>query len=293
MTRNVCMAILVLLCSIGTGPAWAQTTERDLSYGADPKQRLDLSTPSGKGFPTVIVVHGGSLTSGDKGDDDYREVCAPFPAAGIACASINYRLAPASAWPNQVEDVVEALVWVRTHIASRGGDSRSLFLVGHSSGGALVALVGADARFLARRGLRSSDVRGIVSIGSVLWDDELEQALKQYDRYRVEEAFRRDPANAMYESLDAYLDHWPIRHVRAGMPPYLFLIAEGEVDQPPVLKTNKAFVERALALGNRAQFRVLQGRTHDSVIRQLAQPGDEVFGLIRGFVRDLGGVAPR
>jgi acetyl esterase/lipase len=74
--------------------AVAPTVDRDLPYGPDPKQRLDSSIPVAKAFPTVIFVHGGSLTAGDKADDDYGDVCAPFPAVGIGCANINYRLAP-------------------------------------------------------------------------------------------------------------------------------------------------------------------------------------------------------
>ena len=99
-----------------------------------------------------------------------------------------------------------------------------------------------------------------------------------------EAAFRRDPDNAMFSSLDAYLDHWPIRHLRAGLPRYLFLIAETEQEQPPVLRTNREFAERASALGNRAEYRVLPGRSHDSAIRKLGEPGDEVFEIVRDLI---------
>jgi len=290
-TQRVLAGILSMmaLCEL----AVAQTVKRDLAYGPAPKQRLDLSIPAAKGFPTVVFVHGGSLTSGDKADEDYRDVCAPFTAAGIACASVNYRLAPAHAWPAQAEDTAAAAAWVRAHIGAHGGDPRNLFLLGHSSGATLVALLGADERYLARHGMKTADVRGIVSMGSIMWDDELEQGMARYGRSRAEDAFRRDPDNAMYGSLDAYLDHWPIRHVRAGMPPYLFLIAESEQEQPPVLKTNKTFAERARSLGNRVEYRVLPGRTHYSAIRRIGEPGDPVFALIRDFVRQFSVDGPR
>src|SRR4029453_11001832 len=71
--------------------------QRDVPFGEDPAQKLDLFTPDSKGFPTVIFVHGGSLTSGDKADSDYGKVCDAFPAAGIACANVNYRLMPGGA----------------------------------------------------------------------------------------------------------------------------------------------------------------------------------------------------
>ena len=88
----------------------------------------------------------------------------------------------------------------------------------------------------------------------------------------------------MFASLDAYLDHWPIRHVRTGLPPFLFLVAEEEQEHPPVLRTNRTFAERARASGNRAEVRVLPHRTHMSAIRSMSQMGDTAFALVRDFV---------
>ena len=263
----------------------AQTSERDVPYGTDSKQRLDLSIPSDTGFPTVLFVHGGSLTSGDKSDDDHRHVCAPFVAAGIGCANVNYRLAPAFSWPVQAEDVAGAVAWVRANIASRGGNPDKMFLIGHSSGATLVALIATNERYLAQHGLSTKALRGIVPMGSIMWDDDLEQAIHRHGHSRVEEAFRRDPDNRMYASLEVYLDHWPMRHMRRGLPPFLFLIAETEQEQPPVLKTNRKFVDDARALGNRAEYRVLSGRTHYSAVRRLGEPNDPVFAIIRDFIR--------
>jgi arylformamidase len=290
--RRLLLHLVLLVISFALAvwsDAGAQGRDRDLAYGPDPSQRLDLSVPASKGFPTVLFIHGGSLTSGDKGDEDYRNVCTPFPGAGIACANVSYRLAPVHAWPAQADDVAAAVAWVRKKIGARGGDPHKLFLFGHSSGAMLVALVGTDGRYLARQGLKTSDLCGVVPMGSIMWDDELEQAMKRYGRARVEEAFRRDPDNRMYGSLDAYLDHWPIRHVRAGLPAFLFLIAESEQGQPPVLKTNKRFVEEARARGNWAEYKVLPGRTHYSAIRSFSNPGDPVFAIVRDFVRRFSG----
>jgi len=126
--------LAVLLGLALTADAGAQGLQKDLPYGSDPMQRLDLSVPADGAFPTVLFVHGGSLATGDKADDDYRNVCASFPAAGIACGNVNYRLAP-SPWPAQAEDVAAAVAWVQTNIGARGGDRHKLFLFGHSSGG--------------------------------------------------------------------------------------------------------------------------------------------------------------
>jgi hypothetical protein len=69
------------------------------------------------------------------------------------------------------------------------------------------------------------------------------------------------------------------------LSPFLFLIAEAEQEQPPVLKTNRKFTEDSRALGNRAEYKVLPGRTHYSAIRKLSEPDDPVFTIIRDFIR--------
>lgn len=266
----------MLACLIVSLAALGPTAvERDLAYGSHPRQRLDLVVPATKGFPTVVFVHGGSLSTGDKADEDYGKVCRAFPAAGIACANVNYRLAADAGWPAPAEDVTAAVAWLRAHIAERGGDPDRLFLFGHSSGALLVALVGTAV---------PAGVRGVIPMGSIMWDEQAEAALKSHTRQEVEAAFKRSPDNRMFASLDAYLDHWPMQHVRAGMPPFLFLIAEEEREHPPVLRTNRAFVEKARVLGNKADLIVLPHRTHMSAIRSLHVPGDEVFAIVRNFV---------
>lgn len=287
--RGVLQAVVLLCWAVSSRAGAAQVVERNLPYGPDSHQTLDLAVPTIKNFSTVLFVHGGSLTSGDKSDGDYRGVCAPFVAAGIGCANVNHRLAPAASWPAPAEDVAAAMAWIRANIGARGGDALKLFLVGHSSGAMLVALVGTDERYLATKGLKTESLRGVIPMGSIMWDEEMEQALRLHGRDRVEAAFGQDPDNRMYANLDAYLDRWPIRHIRAGLPPFLFLIAESEQEQPPVLKTNKKFAEDMRALGNSAEYKVLPGRTHYSAIRRLGEPGDPTFAIIRDFVRRLSG----
>jgi acetyl esterase/lipase len=274
---------------IGSNAGLAQGLKREVAYGPDPHQRLDLSLPGGKRFSTVVFIHGGSLTSGDKADEDYRKVCAPFAAAGIGCANVNYRLAPAHVWPAQAEDVANAVAWVRKHIGPLGGDPDKVFLVGHSSGAMLAALVGTDERYLGRHGLKPDDLGGVVSMGSIMWDTDVEEALVQHGRGRVNDAFERGSDRKIFASLDAYLDHWPIRHVRAGLPPFLFLIAESEQEQPPVLLTNRKFLEDTRALGNWGEYKILPGKTHYSAIRNLSDPGDGVFAILLDFVRQFRG----
>jgi acetyl esterase/lipase len=281
-------AVLVLVSIVLATPEARQssaTVERDLAYGTDPTQRLDLSVPAGKGFPTVIFVHGGSLTGGDKADADYGRVCDAFPAAGIACANVNYRLLSSAPWPAPAEDVAAAIAWLREKLPARGGNPQKLFLLGHSSGALLVALVGSDERFLKQRNLTTGALSGVMPMGSIMWDDDLRQAIERNGREKIESAFARDPRGKAFGSLEAYEAQWPINYVRPGLPPFLFLIAESEQINPPILRTNQQFVDTARVRGSQADLRVFAGRTHYSNIRKIHEAGDEVFSAVVAFVR--------
>ena len=114
-------------------------------------------------------------------------------------------------------------------------------------------------------------------------------AIDRAERPReVEAAFARDPRGKTFGNLDAYQAQWPINYVRPGLPPFLFLIAESEQINPPVLKTNQQFVDEARAKGSVADLRVFAGRTHYSNIRRIHEPGDEVGAAVIDFIRKNG-----
>jgi acetyl esterase/lipase len=183
--------------------------------------------------------------------------------------------------------VAAAIAWVHANIAARGGDPKQLFLLGHSSGAMLAALVGSDARFLARHQLTTDVLRGVMPMGSIMWDDDLRQSIEKNGRERVDAAFARDPRGRAFGSLENYESQWPINYVRAGLPAYHFLIAESEQINPPILKTNQKFVDDSRARGNRAELTVFNGRTHYSNIRQLHQQGDQVLATVLAFVKGI------
>ena len=285
MTLLCRRAALVVLLAFVCNEAAAQRIVTDVSYGSDAAEKLDLSIPITKSFATLIFVHGGSLTSGDKADSDYGHVCDSFPAVGIACVNVNYRLGPQHPWPAQAEDLASAIAWVHANITRYGGDPKRLFLLGHSSGATLVALVASDDAYLSKHGMTLANLRGVMPMGSIMSDDDLEQAIAQHGADTIAQTFLRHPDNRMYGSFEKYQDHWPIRHVHAGLPPFLFLIAESEQEQPPVLKTNAKFVEESRKFGNEADYEVFAGRKHYTMVRQLHLRGDAVFAVILEFMR--------
>ncbi|RMD85205.1 MAG: alpha/beta hydrolase [Candidatus Dadabacteria bacterium] len=100
------------------------------------------SRPSG--CPTLLQIHGGGWTIGDK-----REQALPLmyqlAAHGWVCVSTNYRLSPHATFPEHLVDVKKALAWIRKHGADYGADPGFVVVTGGSAGGHLAALVALTA----------------------------------------------------------------------------------------------------------------------------------------------------
>jgi triacylglycerol lipase len=118
------------------------TITRDVAYGSDPLQKLDLYLPEGTATkrPVVLFVHGGGFTRGDKHGAFYPDNIPAWAAKqGMVGVSINYRLAPKDAWPAGAKDLASAIRWVRANAAKYGADPDKIILWGHSAGANHVA----------------------------------------------------------------------------------------------------------------------------------------------------------
>src|SRR3954451_25234752 len=171
------MRIILMLFAVCVSAAIASAADviEAVPYadGGTADQVLDFHWPGGTPKAAVLFIHGGSLQeSGERRTSAaYANVCQPFVAENIACATIDYRLAPTHKWPAMPHDVAAAVRKVRQLIAARGVEA-PLFLFGHSSGCHLAAIVGTDPKYLAQVGLRPSDIAGIIPMGCTLDRDD-------------------------------------------------------------------------------------------------------------------------
>jgi triacylglycerol lipase len=146
--------------------AWAGVIiQRDLAYGADPLQKLDVFAPDGsqgKKLPVLLFVHGGGFTRGDKHGDFYPDNITLWAAKnGMVGVNIDYRLAPKDPWPAGAKDLASAIAWTKANIAKYGGDPNRIVLFGHSAGANHVADYAAHPEV---RGAEASSVKGVVMI---------------------------------------------------------------------------------------------------------------------------------
>ena len=144
---------------------------RDLAY-AEPKnewQTLDVYAPSeGKNHPVVIWIHGGGWHRGDK--SEVQKKPQVFVDHGFVFVSINYRLFPHVTIKQIAGDVAKAIRWTHDHAEEYGGDPDAIFVMGHSAGAQLAALVCTDDRYLKAVGLPLSAIKGCVPVDGDSYD---------------------------------------------------------------------------------------------------------------------------
>lgn len=92
--------------------------------------------------PVIVWIHGGGLISGGRGGP-YPEQRARHLDAGYVIASIDYRLAPESKLPEILDDVCDAIGWVRAEGPELFRiDPNRLAVIGQSAGGYLALMAG-------------------------------------------------------------------------------------------------------------------------------------------------------
>jgi acetyl esterase/lipase len=85
--------------------------------------------------PCVVMIHGGGWDNGDRAQ--LPELNHHLARRGYAVAAVSYRLAPATVWPGQGDDIAIAIDYLKSHAIDLGIDPTRLVLMGRSAGGQL------------------------------------------------------------------------------------------------------------------------------------------------------------
>lgn len=285
-------AFLSVVLALGGGASGlsAQRVDRNIPYRLDAatEQHLDLFARADAAHaPVVLFIHGGSLEEvGERRTSPiYAQVCPGLALRGIVCATMDYRLSPSYQWPAMPEDVSAAVRWLKDSVAAHGGDPNRIFLVGHSSGCFLAALVALDSIYLQKSGLTPAAVAGVVAMGCTLapWDTTGREVNPQ----KLAAAFARDATDRqLYGTLAWRLRANPTAWVGPASPPVLVLVAESERFFPSILEEGARFVRLMREHERPADIRILPGRRHITTTTGFLDPADPVANLVADFVRD-------
>ncbi|MFV0442406.1 MAG: alpha/beta hydrolase [Planctomycetaceae bacterium] len=223
---------------------------------ADPLQRLDAFwLPEVKDQPVMVYVHGGGWRRGDKRAVGQKPEA--FAKHGFAFVSVNYRLHPQVGFREQSADVAKAIRHVIDTAGKVGVKADSLYLMGHSAGAHLAAMVATDEKYLQAEGLPLSTIKGVVLLDGAGYDIPTRLKLARPEAETLfETVFGSDPAEQKEAS--------PITHVAAGkgIAPFLILPIAA---RPESGAQSKALAERLRAAGGDAQVVACPNQTHGSI----------------------------
>jgi acetyl esterase/lipase len=258
LTAGTLAASLLTACSparvLGSLEPAAQGGEVDgVAYAAGPRHAMDIYLPAkGEGpAPVVVFFYGGSWRSGDRAT--YRFMGRSLAACGAITIIPDYRVWPETGFPGFLEDAAASVAAARATASQYGGDVSRLFLMGHSAGAYIAAMLALDPAYLAAAGVdQRTALAGVVGLSG------------PYDFLPL-----RDP---VLEEIFAPVGPrtQPITYAANARAPILLLTGASDTTVYP--GNSERLAARVRETGGRADVKVYPGIGHIGLLAAFAAP---------------------
>ncbi|MDN5927982.1 MAG: alpha/beta hydrolase [Hyphomicrobiales bacterium] len=269
----VIAAVLLLpACSAGgrimnaLQPDEGVSVERGMPYGSLARQKYDLYSPANAtpDAPVIVFIYGGSWHSGSR--KDYEFVGEALARGGFITAIADYRLYPEVIFPAFVEDEARAVA----AIAKRVGAKHPLFIMGHSAGAEIGALLVLDPHYLKAEGVDvCRRVSGFIGLAGPY-------AALPLHRKRYRRIF---PENVRAAAI-------PVNFAAGKHPPSLLIAGKSDLVVDP---DNTANLAKALKrAGNRVEVSDYRRVGHMLLVGSLAKPLHQFAPTLREIKRFVG-----
>lgn len=207
---------------------------------------LDIYKPIGKtNAPVIVWFHGGGLTGGKK------SIPKELLDYGYLIVSIEYRLSPKVKAPAYIEDAAAGTAWVFKHIEKYNGNTKQIFLSGHSAGGYLDLMIGLDNKWLAKHNIRTDQIAGLLPLSP--------QVITHY-------TIRDENGISKYQPLiESYA---PIYHIKKETPPIVLITGDREMELLGRYEENAYFLRMMKLIDNKhVKLFELEGLDHGEMMR--------------------------
>ncbi|MEO8003507.1 MAG: alpha/beta hydrolase [Betaproteobacteria bacterium] len=215
-------AILVAACSPlaivnASVPSTTYRVEKDIAFGPNARDRLDVYRPAAANGPAPVVIffYGGNWASGDRAD--YLFVGEALASKGFVTVIPDYRLYPEVRFPEFLNDSARAVRWAQDHVAEMGGDPAKIFLMGHSAGAYNAATLALNPEYLRAAGVDVARIRGLIGLAG------------PYD-FRP---FRDEITRNVFSSVGETAETQPIHFVSSAAPPTLLITGDADTVVSP------------------------------------------------------------
>ena len=220
----------------------ARPVLRDLAYGAQPRQRIDVFPCGRPGAPAILFLHGGYWQWNDKEGQAF--VAEGLLARGFDVAIGEYSLAPDARMPAICAEAQAMVAWLARELPARGLGGGGLHLCGISTGAHLAAL-----------SLGHPAVRGALLISGI------------YDLEPIRLSALNDAIGMDASQARA---HSPLHAVPGASAPAI--IAFGADERPEIQRQGRDYAAALGALGRTARVLPVTGCDHFSVLETLSDP---------------------
>lgn len=236
-------------------PANGSDSTVDVAYGPGARNKLDIYRPAqaAAGSPVVVFFYGGNWTTGQRGD--YAFVGRALAARGIVVVIPDYRLYPEVRYPDFLDDSAQAVAWTSKEIARYGGDPARLFVMGHSAGAYIAAMLALDSRWLGKQGIAPTALSGWIGLAG------------PYDFLPIVNPTIRPVFHFPHTPVESQ----PINHVGGANLPALLIAANKDSLVNPVRNTG-ALAARLRAAGAPVEELYYNGVNHITLVASLAAP---------------------
>ena len=137
----------------------------------DSKLKLDVYFPSdykNKTFPTVLLIHGGGWLTGSK--ENQRIMAQNLALKGYVAITVSYRLGFEATYPAAINDIKDAIVWVKQHSKKYHINQSKIAVLGASAGAQLATLVGVtpNSGMFSLHPKVSNEIQAIINIDGIV-----------------------------------------------------------------------------------------------------------------------------
>ncbi len=251
ISRLCCLIATLLVAGCSTyGPQRpGEKVYRDVLFTAPGGHKLymDLYVPkTAKPAPVVLWIFGGCWMFGSKG---YHVNVRDLTSAGIAVASIQYRMSRHAVYPAQLEDCRAAVKWLHENGANYGIDPSRMGASGESSGGQLAALLAAtEGKSRIRAVCALYPATDLIALGS------------HYAKPGRLNCIEKLLGGPIQQKLALAAEASPIDRISPALPP--FLIIHGEGDRAIPVEQSERFFQALQDAGVPSQLIEVRDKRH-------------------------------
>ena len=290
------VGVLVALGTLGTLAACAPVTlinalTPSFSYkkitniaytsSGNARQQLDVYQPTDSALatklrPVVVFFYGGAWQEGSR--SDYLFVAEALTQRGYVVVVPDYRVYPEVQYPEFLHDGAAAVAWVTINAERYGGDRSRIFLMGHSSGAHIAAMLALDSTYLDAQKVPRTALKGLIGLAG------------PYDFLPLTEPnvialFASQPNLALTQPI-----HYVSTTAAITTPPVLLL--HGDVDRRVLPKNSINLARELRTAGAKVDFELLPGLNHTDIIAKFTRllRGDgKLVDRVDQFIRDNAG----